>query len=204
MPDKIFSDGFEAKNTGAWSTRTGITNVAAAATLDGARVLRVRGNRANWVQYNFGTAANSATGTLDARFYFLPNGNYSSGKDIFTASSTSSFSDTLFRVRYRLRGGVPQIQIRVGSAFNGAWTNLAGGIKINVIEVVWQAAGSDGPNPGTLRLYVNGVLAQTLTVTSSDQVGAFRLGSVAGNGTTTFMYFDAFSAKRSVSSLFGK
>ena len=204
MPDKIFSDGFEAKNTGAWSTRTGIVNVAPAARLDGIRSLRVRGNRANWLQYNFGTAANPATGTLDARFYFLPNGNYSSGKDIFTASSTSSFSNTLFRVRYRLRGGIPQVQIRAGSAFNGTWTNLAGGIKINVIEVVWQAAGSDGPNPGTLRLYVNGVLAQTLTVTSSDQVGAFRLGSVAGNGTTTFMYFDAFSAKRSVSPFFGK
>ena len=58
----------------------------------------------------------------------------------------------MFRVRYRLNGGTPQVQIQVGtSTANAAWTNILGGASNNVIEVVWQSG-------GTLTLYVNGTL----------------------------------------------
>jgi FtsP/CotA-like multicopper oxidase with cupredoxin domain len=207
-PDAIFSDGFEVGNTNAWSSRstnlTGRLNVTTGAALVGAYGLQAAGNNTNYVQYNFGTAANPSSNTFDARFYFRPNSNNSTGKDIFSAATSSTFGTTLFRVRYRLSGGIPQVQIQLGASnTNTIWTNILGGTASNYLEVVWQAAGSGGPNPGTLRLYVNGALAQTLNTTSSGSVGAFRMGSVTSAGNNTALYFDAFAAKRTVTALIG-
>ena len=99
IPDAIFADGFETGTTGAWSSKSGTTSVTAAAVLVGAFGLAVAGNATNRVQYNFGTTANPATATYDARFYFRPNANTSSGKDILSAATSSKFGTTLFRVR---------------------------------------------------------------------------------------------------------
>ena len=60
-----------------------------AAALVGTRGLQAQGNNTNYVQYNFGTAAKPATATYDARFYFRPNGNTSTGKDILCRSDTN-------------------------------------------------------------------------------------------------------------------
>ena len=67
-----------------------------------------------------------------------------------------------------------------------------------------QAAGSGGPNPGTLRLYVGGTQVQSLNTTSTGAVTAVRMGSVTNTGNSTLMYFDAFSSKRSVATLIGQ
>jgi hypothetical protein len=211
IPDAIFSDGFEAPTTlpGNWTSRSTTTtsrlNVTTGAALVGTNGLQAQGNNTNYVQYNFGTNANPATATYDARFYFRPNGNTSTGQDIFAAATSSSFNTTLFRVRYRLNAGQTQVQIQVGTNnTNTTWTNINSTTN-NRIEVVWQAAGSTGPNPGTLVLYVNGVSAQSLTTVSPNSVGAVRLGSVTsgGNTATALEFFDAFASKRSVSPLIG-
>jgi len=205
--DAIFSDGFESGNTNAWSSRstnsTGRLNVMTGAAMVGTYGLQAAGNNTNYVQFNFGTAAVPAAPTYDARFYFRSNGNNSSGKDIFSAATSSSFGTTLFRVRYRLNGTTPQVQIVLGTGTSATWTNINAGTDNNVIEVVWQAAGGPGPNPGTLQLIVNGVVAQTLTTTSTGSVGAVRLGSVTSTGNSTAMYFDAFVSKRQTSPLVG-
>ena len=102
-----------------------------------------------------------------------------------------------------MSAGQSQVQIQVGtSTANATWTNLTNSAS-NRIEVVWQAVGSGGPNPGTLVLYVNGASSQTLTTTSTNSVGAVRLGSVTSGGNATLEYFDAFASKRSVSPLIG-
>ena len=210
IPDAIFSDGFESAPFPAnWSSRstnnTTRLNRTAAAALDGSFGMQAQGNNTNYVQYNFGTTANPASATYDARFYFRPNGNNSTGKDIFRAATATGFTNaqTLFRVRYRLNGGQTQVQIVLGATGTSAsWTNVNSAAN-NVIEVVWQAVGSGGPNPGTLRLYVNGALAQTLTTTSTGAVSAVRLGSITTAGNSTVLYFDAFVSKRQVSPLIG-
>ncbi len=207
----IFSNGFDTGGAPwGWSSRSTNTtsrlNATAGAAMVGARGLQAQGNNTNYVQYNFGTTANPAWPTYDARFYFRPNGNTSAGKDILRAASgtsNASFNAPLFSVRYRLNAGTPQVQVQVGASANAAWTDILGGTSNNVIEVVWQAVGSVGPNPGTLTLYVNGVSSQTLTTTSTSSVAAVRLGSVTNTGNATLMYFDAFASKRSVSPLFG-
>lgn len=206
-PDAIFADGFESPTTlpGNWSSRsttnsTRLNNTTTAA-LVGSRGMQAQGNNGNYVQYNFGTTANPAAATFDARFYFNPNGNTSTGQDIFAAATASNFTTTVFHVRYRVSGGQAQVQIQQGSTANANWVNITN--AVHRIEVVWQAVGSGGPNPGTLVLYVDGVSSQTLTTTSTNSVGAFRLGSVTSGGNNTLEYFDAFSAKRSVSPLIG-
>lgn len=109
----------------------------------------------------------------------------------------------MFRVRYRWNGGTPQVQIQVGGNTNNnnPWTNITNGVS-NRIEVVWQAS-------GTLQLYVGAATtaSQSLTFNATNNtVASFRLGSVisGGNNATQAEYFDAFSAKRSVTPLYGQ
>ena len=158
-------------------------------------MLQAQGNNTNYVQSSFGTAAQPATASYDARFWFNPNGNSTAtGHDIFAAATTSGFGTQLFHVRYRMNVGQSQVQIQVGATANATWTNLTNGAA-NVIEVTWQAG-------GTLQLTVNGTLAQTLTA-GSGSVGAVRLGAVTSGASGTLEFFDAFASKRTISPLFG-
>ncbi|KPV47136.1 hypothetical protein SE17_42710, partial [Kouleothrix aurantiaca] len=137
VPDAIFADGFESGSTSAWSGTSGSTSVTSGAALVGTRGLQVAGNGNNYVRYTFGTTANPASATYDARFYFNPNGNTGTGQDIFTARTSGG--TTIFRVRYRINGTTPQVQIQ-GSASNSSWYNIVNGS--NRIEVVLQSDGT--------------------------------------------------------------
>ncbi len=199
LPNAIFSNGFDTGGAPwGWSSRSTTSttrlNVTTTAPMVGARKLQAQGNNTNYVQYNFGTSAQPATPTYDARFYFNPNNNASTGQDILAAATSSSFNTQLFHVRYRRSGAQPQVQIQVGNTANATWTNITNNAA-NVIEVTWQAGGS-------FQLTVNGTLAQTLTA-GSGSVGAVRLGSVTSGGSSTLEFFDAFASKRLLSPLYG-
>ena len=160
-PDAIFSDSFETGTLSpltGWSSRSTTTtsrlSVTAAAAQLGGFGLQAQGNAGNYVQYSFGTGANPATPTYDARFYFNPTTNASTGQDILAAATSSSFGTQLFHVRYRLSAGQAQVQIQVGTTANAAWISIAGNASTR-IEVV-RASGT------SLQLYLNGVLSQTL------------------------------------------
>ncbi len=197
--DQIFSNGFETGNRPwGWSNASTNTasrlNVVTNPALVGSRSLQAQGNNTNYVQYNFGGASNPTVTTMDARFTFRPNGYNSTGKDILEAASNTNFNTIVFRVRYRLNGTQPQVQLQ-GSTTNPSWVNvLAAGN--NTIEVVRTSATS-------ATLYVNGISSQTVT-TGNQAVTAFRLGSVTNTGTGNgVLYFDNFTAKRSTSPLLG-
>jgi FtsP/CotA-like multicopper oxidase with cupredoxin domain len=196
--DPIFSNGFEAAAAPwGWTSRstnsTTRLNRSAAAAMVGGFGLQAQGNNANYAQFNFGTPAIPSAPTYDARFYFNPNNNASTGQDIFAAATSSAFGTQLFHVRYRRSGTQPQVQIQVGATANAAWVNINNNAS-NTIQVVWQSGAS-------LQLYVNGVLSQTLTA-GAGSVGAIRLGSVTSGGSSTLEYFDAFASKRTVSPLY--
>jgi subtilisin family serine protease len=191
-----FSDGFESGTLpGAWSSRSTSSTtrlaVATNAALVGAYGLRAQGNDTNYVQYNFTRSAP----VHDARFAFRPNLNQSSSQVILAAATSSSFSNTVYRIRYRLIGSTPQVQIQVGTTnTNAVWSNLAGGSTTNTIEVLWQAVGSAGSAPGTLTLIVNGVRVQSLGTTSTAAPASIRLGSVSNGSSSIIEYFDAFAS----------
>jgi hypothetical protein len=199
VPDLIFSNGFDTGGAPwGWSSRstnsTTRLNVTTVAPIIGTRKLQAQGNNGNYVQFNFGTTANPAWPTYDARFYFNPNGNSGTGQDILAAASSNTFTTQRFHVRYRMSAGQSQIQIQVGATANATWTNLTNAAN-NRIEIVWQSG-------ATLQLYVNGTLSQTLTATSGS-IGAVRLGSVTSGGNSTLEFFDGFTSKRTVSPLIG-
>ncbi|MEO8264443.1 MAG: hypothetical protein ABI706_02930, partial [Ilumatobacteraceae bacterium] len=186
---------FEAPAAAPWGWTSRSTNTAArlnrtaaAALLATGFGLEAQGNNSNYVQWNFPTG--TAVSTYDAKFLFRPNGNASTGNDIFVGRTAGG--TTVFRVRYRMSAGTPQVQIQVGTTnANTVWTNLNGGTAVNTIQVVWQAGAT-----GTLSLYVNGtVLSQSRTATNNS-IGSVRLGSVTSGGSATSMYFDAFASKR--------
>ncbi len=205
--EAIFANDFPNTTLpGSWTSRstTSTTNlsVTTAAALQGAYGLRARGTGTYYLQYNFGGSTSPAAPIFDGKFLFRSNSKPSSGQDIFMAASNTNYSNgnQLIRVRYRLNGSTPQVQLQVGSSnANTAWTSItAGSTAINTIEVVREAVGSGGASPGTVKLFVNGSLAQSLTTTSSASVSTFRLGSVtSNNSSTTYLYFDAFTSKRS-------
>jgi subtilisin family serine protease len=199
-----FADGFESGTLpGAWTRRsttsTSRLSVTAGAALTGAFGLRAQGNDANYVQYNLASPAP----IYDVKFSFRPNGNTSLAQIIFATATSNTFATNVYRVRYRLSGGVPQVQLLVGSTNNTTWANLLGGTANNTIEVVWQAANSGGPSPGTVQLVVNGVLAQSLSTTSTAAPAAIRLGSVSNGSSFIAEYFDAFASKTSATPLLG-
>ena len=203
VADAIFANGFEGGttfNSWGWSSdttnNTTRLNATTGAAYEGVRKLQAQGNNTNYVQQNFGSNAQPATATYDARFYFNPNGNTGTNQDIFVARTTGG--TTVFRVRYRWNGGAPQVQIQVGTGTgNAAWTSISNA-AFNRIELVWQAG-------GTLQLFVGtnvGTADQSLAATAN-LVGQVRLGSVISGGSSTLEYFDAFASKRSVTTLFG-
>jgi len=205
VADAIFSNGFETGTfsplTG-WSSRSTTTlsrlNISAASALLGSFGLQAQGNSNNFVQYDFGTAANPASPTFDGRFYFNPHGNTDTNQDIFTGRVNSA-GTTLFRVVYRWNGGSPQVRLQLGTGTVAAnpWTSITNNAS-NRIEVVWQSG-------GTLQLFVGGSAAasQTLSATANS-VGSVRLGAVSTGGSSSIlMYFDGFSAKRSLSPIYG-
>jgi subtilisin family serine protease len=191
-----FSDGFESGTLpGAWSSASTLNStrlaVTANAALVGAFGLRAQGDNSNFVQYN----VTSAAAVYDARFLFRPNGNTSSAQTIFSAATSSNFSTTVFRVRYRLSGSTPQVQIQLGtSTANNAWTNIAAGSVNNAVEVVWQAAKSVTAPRGSLKLMVNGLVVQSLGTSSTAPVAAVRLGSVSNGTSSIAEYFDAYAS----------
>ncbi len=198
-PNTIFVNGFDTGNRPwGWSSASTNTNsrlnVTTSSPLVGSRSLQAQGNAGNYVQYNFGTTGNPATGTFDARFYFRPNGNTSTGQDIFAAATSSTFSTQIFHVRYRLNSGNYQVQIQVGNTANASWYTITN--AAHYIEVTWESGSA-------LKLYVDGGLAQTINTGATGNVSSVRLGSVTSGGSTTLENFDAFSSKRLVSPLIG-
>ncbi len=203
VPATIFNDGFDLQTLpGTWSSASTPTttrlDVTTSAALSGPFGLRAQGNNTNYVQYNWGAAASPATATYDAKFLFRPNNQSSSGQTILAAGNSGTFGSQVFSVRYRRSGTTPQVQIQGGTATNTTWTNLLGGTSTNTIEVAWKAAGTAGPNAGTLRLYVNGVLSQTITTASLSTIASVRLGVVTASGNGNSEYFDGFQSTRTV------
>jgi hypothetical protein len=205
----IFSSTFDSGTrpwgwTSASTTTTSRLNTSTPGLTGNGRKLQAQANNTNYLQYNFGTAANPAAPTVDARFQFNPNGVTSTGQTIFASATNTAFGTVLGQVRYRRNGTQPQVQLQIASAANATWVNI--NAAVNSIEVVWQAVGSVGGAPGTFSLYLNGAAtaAQTLTTTSTASVGAFRFGSVTVGTSTSNLYFDTFAAKRSVTTLYGQ
>jgi FtsP/CotA-like multicopper oxidase with cupredoxin domain len=199
MPEDIFADGFESGNFAAWSGTGGTPSVTGAAARTGSNGMEVLLAGTSLTGYAIDNSPVAEPG-YHARFYFDPNSTATGNNaqpDIFVGYDASS--TPLFRVQYqRTQGGNATYRVRAivtdaGGTTTSGWVNITD--SWTSVEVAWQSA-----NPATFRLYVNGILRQSITGLDTS---AFKLETVwlgpsgnLGNNVSGTMYFDDFVSKR--------
>jgi hypothetical protein len=197
VDDIVFANSFEAGNTSAWSSTTGLTNAdvigAPAAQPAGPtnlKGLRVRVNGSNrFVQDN--TPNNEAA--YHARFYFNPNDAH--GQHTILQGKKAN-GDTIFDVQYRrTNAGVYQVQLGIrrtnGSQPTTPWITITN--ASHFVELEWTSAAAT-----TTKLRIDGAVVGTLTgSTTAHKLDRVRLGAIGiSGGTGTYEYFDNFVSTR--------
>jgi hypothetical protein len=202
--DVIFQDGFESGNTSAWASVVGggDVSVTAAAALVGTRGLAF--SIASWSlggKYVRDTTP-VAEPRYRARFYFDPNNiamNTNAAHWIMAARNATA---EVARVEFRSDGTNYQIRTNArtnsGAYTNSAWYTISD--ARHAIEIDWKAASTPTATNGSLSLWIDGVLRQTLTNLANGtlRVEEARLGPLGGldSGTGGTEYFDAFVSSR--------
>ena len=202
----IFADGFERGNLTAWTaaaTDGGDLSASAAAALVGSYGLQAT------VDNNTSIYVRDDTPALEtqyrASFRFDPNSIAMTNNDshnIFLGLSTAQ----ALQIGLRYVGGY-QIQARAlndqTAYMSTSWHPLTD--APHQIAVEWWAASGPGAANGGLRLWLDGVLLQTVSGIDNDtrRIDQARLGAVSGidTGTRGVYYFDDFESQRSITPL---
>lgn len=204
VSDLIFEDGFESGNFSAWSARIdsqsdlSVSPIAAmegsygmAALIDDTTAMYVRDDSpSNEARYR-------------ARFSFDPNGiAMASGNRHRIMAATNGVSELArVDVRWTSTDGyqlLASVRDDAGVYASTAWTPITD--APHAIEIDWRAASAPGANDGSLSLYVDGTLVQTLGGIDNDthRVQQARLGPQRGidAGTSGTELFDRFVSRR--------
>jgi Zn-dependent metalloprotease len=203
---EIFSDGFESGDTSAWSntnTGGGDLTVCPAGAMNGTSFgLCIAFTTDKRKQVVDATPADETH--YRARFYFDPNGlSLGNNQKIRLAQARTGVN--LVRpviVLVRVFNGEYQIRARgqddlMAGYYDTGWYTISDGP--HVIEVDWQAASGPGANDGTLALYLDDVLRETLSAmdTDAEVVTTITLGFTSKTEGVTVsgsMYLDEFAS----------
>jgi hypothetical protein len=173
----LFSNGFEAGNTAAWSSSTLLAgSVTKPAAIDGSYGLQV-GSSARYVQRNL-----TAT-SFHAAFKLRTSSLATTTAGVTLLQARTTGGTQILAVQYR-NAGTPQVRLVTGSSPASAWVTVAAGVSNLRID---RAAG------GAVTLSVNGVQVQG-PFASTGTVGNVRLGIVSGTVTSGSIQFDSFGA----------
>jgi hypothetical protein len=200
----LFSDNFESGNLSAWTsvTRPAGLTVNGAAKHAGSYGMQAVIAGAGTATYVTDQSPNNEA-SYHARFYFNTTAATTTGNSQHTIfSGFTATNGLLYQVQFRHKNGGSKWEFRATfSRPNGEattdWFTLGNGPANawHAIEIDWR-----GATTGSLALYLDGVLRQTLTGnTSTYRLDYVRLGPSAGignnqNGTE---YFDDFVSTRS-------
>jgi len=210
--DALFDDGFETATMAGWSANVpdaGDLSVSASAGLAGAYGLRavLDDNTSiyvtDWSPY--------ADRRYRARFYFDPNsitmasGNAHYLLYAYLKDTTTGVLRLEFRCTTSACPGAGTYQVRAEAATDTtSWSGTSWYAITDAshyFEIDWGASSAPGANNGVLKLWIDGVLKQTLSTIDNDtrQIDWVRLGAVSGvdTGTRGTYYFDAFTSTRS-------
>ena len=203
VSDAIFADGFESGTFSAWTTavtNTGRLSVSSASALTGTWGMQalIANNTAMYVRDD--TPASEAR--YRARFSFDPNTIVMASGNAHYIFAGRSGSIDVVRVQFRYSSGTYQVQAQVrtdaATYTSTAWYTITD--AAHSLELDWQAATAAGANNGSLSLWIDGVLRQTLAGIDNDtqRVDAAWLGPLSGidTGTRGTEYFDAFVSRR--------
>lgn len=198
--DLIFSDGFESGNLDAWYDAQidgGDLSVSASAAVEG----------------NYGLQAGIDDTTLlyvedlspmdethyRARFYLDPNSLAMATSDrlVLLMDNGSVFDVSLGRMAgaYVITAGIKDD----GGSLTSTTTYEISD-DWHGVEIEWAAASSAGADDGYLKLWIDGVLQETVGGIDNDtrRVKSVQLGAVEGldAGTSGTFYLDAFASRR--------
>lgn len=139
--------------------------------------------------------------TYRARFYFFPNSvtiPRRAQHDLFVGLSSTGV--TLFRLQIRHSSGY-QVRAVIRNSSNREyatrWYALSNSSQS--IEISWQAAGSPGGSDGSITLWLDGTLVETVTGIANDnlRLEEVRLGpQTIGSGVSGAEFYDAFVSTR--------
>ena len=199
--DIIFTDGFESGNLSRWSsavTDGGRLSVSPQAAMTGSQgmLATINSTKPIYVQ----DASPIAEPAYHARFYFSPNGvslSRNKVQDIFTGRTASG--SVILRVQLQQASGTYQLRVATltssGKTLTSSWYSITN--SPHVIELAWKAASTARGNDGTVSLWLDGSLKQTLGGIAN---GGYRLEDILlgpqaiPSGTSGAEYFDAFSS----------
>jgi uncharacterized protein YjiK len=201
--DLIFADGFEAGDFSAWSAEVdgeGDLNVSAAAALVGAQGMAALIDNTTSMYVRDDTPTNEPR--YRARFYFDPNSITMADGNTHRIMVARNAGVDLVRLEFRRANLNYQVQAVIrtdaGSYIGTSWYTVTD--APHPIEIDWQAATSAGANNGSLSLWIDDTLSQTLSGIDNDthRVEQARLGPLQGvdAGTSGTEYFDAFESRR--------
>jgi len=204
--DLIFRNGFEAANLGAWTAVTdgGDLAVASWAALRGSAYgvsALVDDTNPIYVQDN--TPANA--GRYRMRFYLNPfTFNPGEAQNHFRTRVFLALDETpqrrVMAIILRRQGGAYSLAVRVrrddnSQADTSFFSLSAAG---HSIEIDFQRASGAGANNGSLRLWIDDVLRQTLTGIDNDQAGIdhVRMGALSvKSGAGGTLLFDEMESR---------
>jgi FtsP/CotA-like multicopper oxidase with cupredoxin domain len=205
----IFSNGFEAGNLAAWSQAVGPVTVNNTAAMVGNFGLAVTIDTGVPAFVANGVIARedvpSSEAVYSARFYFDPNGADTAGLQHAIFVAKDGYDTSIFAIEYRhIQQLSTPYEVRAwaltssGQQFT-AWYPLEDGP--NVLEIGWESS-----ETGTMSLYVNYDLAETLADIETNDYLVNRIELGAPEGLTSAMqgteYFDEFVSVRSLRVVF--
>jgi len=208
-PDAMFADNFEGGDLSRWSpTRTSVDggdlSVSSAAAYQSNSGLQVLID--DTVVLKAVDSSPAGEDHYRARFHFDPNSitmNSGSAHYIFDGYNYYT-QDLIFRLELLYENGSYKLRPRV---FNDDWNYTIGSKYAisddwHMVEIEWQAASAPGANDGSFTLWIDDVLAGSISNVDNDgsqhQLDEVRLGATGGvdSSTSGSYYFDNFESRR--------
>jgi hypothetical protein len=198
----IFSDGFESGNLSAWSsnaTDSGDLSVSADAAAIGSYGMAALLDDSTSIQVT--DSSPNAEKSYNLRFYLNPNSIATTNQQEVTILAARQNSvGWAFCLGLSRYGGDYKL---TPCTYNDSRTwNSGKGTFITddwqAIEMEWQAASAAGANDGTLKLWVNDELMETISNIDNDTqaIDFVSLGALPNipSGASGTMYFDGFTS----------
>ena len=199
----LFSDGFESGDLTGWDSSdngTGDLTVHADAAIHGSYGAKFVVNNQNAMYVQDDTPATEAR--YRCRFYLDPNGVSMADNSEFEIfrGIDESWGYVTFKIVFCYESSAYQIKV-LDYTDAGDWSKMTATWSMSdaphCVEVDWKVATGVGQNDGEIKLWIDGVLKETVSSIDNDthNVGHVRLEIVEFSATPTgTVYMDDFAS----------
>jgi hypothetical protein len=204
MTDLVFMDNFETNDLSLWSSTTvaddGDLSLSSASAMFGSYGLQALIDDTTSI-YAVDRSPKDEP-QYRARFYFDPNSVSIPSGNGFSILGGSGDVGSVYRVMLNNVGGSYMVQL-LAVTDTSVWvtgTQIATLDEPQLIEIEYKAASAAGANDGTLKLWLNETLADTIENLDNETrlIDDVYLGAASSldPGTSGTIYFDEFESRR--------